>query len=139
MKASVSPPQPFWLPAALFAGCLGMALVAPLILLLLKWEVPLGAALLASLYMFPMEARRVPDLPSGIQPGPNFRYELGTLPVILTWVSALLLFGWLAGRFGRGLRLWQLAGLVVLAIGLVTLAMQVVLQQLGFQPSMTFL
>jgi len=139
MNGSVSQRQPFWLPAALFAGCLILAFIAPIIFLLLKWEVPLGAALLASLYMFPMEASRVPDLPSGIQPGANFRYELGALPVILTWVSALLLFGWLGGRFGRALPLWQLVVLVALAIGVVTLTMQVALQHFGFQPNMTFL
>ena len=139
MKDNAPQLRLFWLPAVLFAGCLVVAFVAPLVFLLLKWELPLQIALLASLYLFPMEAHRIPDLPSGIQPGPNFRYELGTLPVVLTWVSALILFGFLAGRFGRGLRLWQVVGLVALAIGTVTLVMHLVLQHFGFRPGMTFL
>jgi hypothetical protein len=84
--------------------------------------------------VFPVEARRLPDLPSGIQPGPGFRYELGVLPVAIVWTVVALLFGWLA----RGFKTPAILGLAVLTIVVVSVAMQVVLQALGFRPNATF-
>jgi len=139
MNAGRSRQQPFWLPATIFAGCLILAFVSPIVFMSVE-RVPgplLDVSLLALLYVFPIEARRMPDLPSGIHPGPGFLYELGTLPVLLVWVSATLLFGVLGGRFARGFRLWQLFGLASLAIAAVTLVMQVVLRRVGFQPDLT--
>ena len=137
MENSVSDVRPIWVPAAIFAGCLLLVFWAPLATLLVGRLLPdkvVWAAFIAHICLFPVEARRLPDLPSGIQPGPGFRYELGGLPVAIVWVVSALLFGWLA----RGFKTWGILGLAVLTIVVVTVAMQVVLHALGFRPNATF-
>jgi hypothetical protein len=123
--------------SALFAGCLAVAYFTPLAIFLAgRWlpEVFLWAAFITHPYVFPLEAQRMPNLPAGMQPGPNFRYELGAIPVITIWVVVILLFGW----FARALRVWQTLGLAVLTIGIVTVLMNVALHLLGFRPNPTF-
>jgi hypothetical protein len=129
--------QPFGVPAALFVGCLLAAFVAPLGLFLAgRWlpDVFLFVALGAHACLFPVDAHRMPDLPAGMEPGPNFRYELGATPVILLWASVAILFGWLA----RGYKIGQTLALAVLTIAVATAVMQVGLQLLGFRPNPTF-
>jgi hypothetical protein len=137
METSVSEVQPFWIPPALFVGCLAVIFITPLALFLAgRWlpDVFLWAALGVHPYVFPFEARRMPDLPAGMHPGPNFRYELGTTPVVLVWAVVTFLFGWLA----RGFKAWQTVGLAVLTIAVVTVVMHVALQLLGFRPNPTY-
>ena len=137
MQTGVSEVQPFWVPAALFAGCIAVAFLAPLALFLAgRWlpDVFLWAALGAHPYVFPIEARRMPDVPAGMQPGPTFRYELGVTPVILVWAVVTLLFGWLV----RGLKIWETVGLAALTIAIVTVVMHVALHAMGYRPNPTF-
>jgi hypothetical protein len=63
--------RPIWLPAALLAGCLLVVFLAPLATLLVGRLLPdevVWAAFVSHVYLFPVEARRMPDLPAGIKP-----------------------------------------------------------------------
>jgi hypothetical protein len=136
MASNVSDVRPIWISAALFIGCLLVVFLAPLATLLAGRLVPdliVRAVFNAHMYLFPVEARRLPDLPSGIQAASGFHYELGILPVVIVWVVAALVFGWLT----RGFKTSAVLGLAVLTIVLVAGAMQVVLHALGFRPHAT--
>jgi hypothetical protein len=102
---------------AVIVGCLVLALLAPLGVLLaarilpdvLQYPLWVGPQ-----HVFPANSLRVPNLPPGMHPGPGFRNRLGEGPVLLVWLTVVLAFGW----FARGLRPWQtlMGALVVIAV-----------------------
>ena len=137
MNSRTSEVQPFWLPAAIIAGGLAVLLLAPIGLFIAGRWVPAGiqfATLVAPQYVFPVEWLRQPDLAAGMEPGQTFRYRVGVTPVLFVWAAVVLTFGW----FVRGLRMWQICGMAVLTIAVMTLALRLGLQLLGFRPNLTF-
>ena len=124
-------------PMATIASCLLGLLVGPLLALLAGRIVPGSVVYVFWLgwqYAFPVNSIRLPNLPAGMQPGPNFRYELGVVPVFVTWGLVVVLFGLVA----RGLRTWQTWLAAVATIVVVSALGHLVLRSLGFGLQLEF-